>query len=260
MSLQVYQNNYPSQDDLNTISTIARTAHASGLYNTIGGEARILMILLTAKELGIGPMMALNGSIWNIQGKIEISARCMNGMIRKAGHSIKIIKSDNMICTLLGTRKDGDSFECSFSIEDATRAGLAKRDVWLKYTEDMLYNRCMSRLARRLFSDIIGESYIQGEIADSIDITHQDITKSNNIPVENVTKSNIAEKETTITQEELETLLEFYEKTDDKFKENFEKYMLDKWNVKEFKNIPSKAFVASMNGITKNIEMNNMGI
>lgn len=158
----------PSEVEIKTLSYIAKTAQNSGLYSGVGGEAKILMILLAAMELGVKPMSALNGGIWNIQGKIEISARLMNSMIRRAGHSITIKECNSKICIMEGKRKDnGDSFTSSFSMEDAAKAGLAARDVWRKYAEDMLYARAMSRLARRLFPDIIGTAYVEGEIRDS---------------------------------------------------------------------------------------------
>jgi hypothetical protein len=158
----------PHENEIKTLSFIAKTAQNSGLYSGVGGEAKILMILLAAHELGIKPLLALNGGIWNIQGKIEISARLMNSMIRRAGHSITIKQCDSKICIIEGKRKDnGDCFTSAFSMEDANKAGLAARDVWRKYAEDMLYARAMSRLARRLFPDIIGTAYVEGEIRDS---------------------------------------------------------------------------------------------
>lgn len=183
----------PSEVEIKTLSYIAKTAQNSGLYSGVGGEAKILMILLAAMELGVKPMSALNGGIWNIQGKIEISARLMNSMIRRAGHSITTKQCDSKACIMEGKRKDnGDSFTVSFTIEDATKAGLAARDQWRKYTEDMLYARCMSRLARRLFPDIIGTAYVEGEIRDSDvkpdvgDKPIQEIQETIEIPVEEV--------------------------------------------------------------------------
>jgi len=189
--LQVINNNFPTQIELQSVALIARTAHASSMYSGVGGEANIMMILLAAKELGVGPCQALNGGIWSIQGKIEISARLMNGLIRRAGHSIKIIKSDDTICTLLGTRTDGDSFECTFSMEDAIKAGLAGSNVWKKYPGDMLYNRCMSRLARRLFSDVIGQCYVEGEIKEAKDVERYEMAECEDVtkPTESMQKT-----------------------------------------------------------------------
>jgi hypothetical protein len=125
------------------------------------------MVLLAAHDLGIKPTIALNGGIWNIQGKIEISARLMTSMIRRAGHSLSIKESSATTCTILGKRCDNsDEHEVTFNIEHAQKAGLAGRDTWKKYPEDMLYARALSRLARRLFPDVIGTAYVEGEIRD----------------------------------------------------------------------------------------------
>jgi hypothetical protein len=167
-ALTIKNNLIPTENEFQTIQNIAKMASVSGLYSSAGSEPKILMILLAARELGISPMVALNGGIWNIQGKIEISARLMNSMIRRAGHSIVVKECDSTKCVLEGKRCDnGDTFTASFTIEDAKNAGLAGRDTWKKYAEDMLYSRAMSRLARRLFPDIIGTAYVEGEIRDA---------------------------------------------------------------------------------------------
>jgi hypothetical protein len=159
----------PNDHEINTLQVISRTAAASGLYSGVGSEQKILMILLAARELGIGPMTALNGGIWNIQGKIELSARLMSSMIRKAGHSLTIKSISDTECTLIGKRSDnGDTFSSSFTIEEAQKAGLLRQGGnWTKYPQDMLYARALSRLARRLFADIIGNAYVEGEIRDA---------------------------------------------------------------------------------------------
>lgn len=160
----------PNVNEFQMFQTIAKNAQASGLYKGVGEESKIFMILLAARELGVSPMLALNGGIWNIQGKIEISARLMNSLIRRAGHSLEIKECNNKVCTLKGKRADnGDTAEASFTIEEAQVAGLSNRDVWKKYAQDMLYARAMSRLARRLFSDVIGTAYVEGEIRDSVE-------------------------------------------------------------------------------------------
>ncbi len=84
----IMTNLLPQAQEFQMYQTIARSAKASGLYG--GDENKIFMVLLAARELGISPMLALNGGIWNIQGKIEISARLMNSMIRRAGHTMQI--------------------------------------------------------------------------------------------------------------------------------------------------------------------------
>jgi hypothetical protein len=159
----------PTEAEFQVMQGIARNAAASGLYVGVGSEQKILMILLAARELGVGPMTALNGGIWNIQGKIEMSARLMAALIRKAGHSFSIKVINDAECTVEGKRSDnGDSFAATFTIHEAQRAGLLRPGgTWAKYPQDMLYARAFSRLARRLFADVIGNAYIEGEIRET---------------------------------------------------------------------------------------------
>lgn len=268
---QSYSLEMPNPQEFQMLQIIAKNAQDSGLYSGVGQQAKILMILLSARELGVSPMLALNGGIWNIQGKIEVSARLMNGLIRRAGHSIKIICSNDEICTLRGTRSDGDSFECTFSMADAAKAGLNGGNVWKKYPADMLYNRCMSRLARRLFPDVIGTAYVEGEIKEAKEIED----KERNLaiaecevkgPVLQI-DSNLEQQkhdinldqDTKISADQLRQVVEGMLLVDEKFKENYDKYKFEKWNVIELQDLPSRAFEPTMIAIKRNIEMNKKG-
>ena len=129
------------------------------------GPAGIYAIVEKAKSIGVSTMDALNGGMFFVQGKVELTAAMMNQLIRQAKHSItKDKKSDDTICILHGKRADnGDTWVESFSIADAKLAGIY-RNQWLKYPKDMLFARALSRLARQLFPDILKGAYIQGEI------------------------------------------------------------------------------------------------
>ena len=159
----------PTDHELVVYATMAKQAVASGMYKGAGSEAAIQMKMLAARELGLPPMLALNKGLNVIQGSVEISARAMNAMIRRAGHSIQERTSTDTTCELVGTRRDnGDTCTASFTIEEATRAGLVKSGgAWATWPKDMLYARALSRLARRLFADVIGSAYVEGEIIDS---------------------------------------------------------------------------------------------
>lgn len=156
----------PTDHEMTTFAVMAKTAVDSKMYKGVGEQAGVMMIMLAARELGIGPFLALNGGLNIINGKTEISARLMNAMIRRSGHSIKTIESTDSICTLRGVRADnGDAQETSYSLEEAKRAGLVKPGGgWTKNPKDMCFARALSRLARQLFADVIGTGYCEGEI------------------------------------------------------------------------------------------------
>lgn len=164
----VVKQGLPSEQELMVYQTWAKTANDSKMYRGIGAESGIMMIMLAAREYGIGPAQALNGGLHIIDGKVELSARMMCALIRKAKHSIKIVESTSQVCTLHGKRADnGDEATISFTIEEAQQAGLIKdKGAWKKTPTDMLYARALTRLARQLFADVIGIGYVEGEISN----------------------------------------------------------------------------------------------
>ena len=167
------------------------------------GEAGIFAIVQKANSLGINPLEALNGSMYFVQGKVELSSIMMAKLIRAKGHSITLDKnSNNDICILHGKRKDnGDTWKVSFSIEDAKRAGIYKQGgPWSKYPDTMCYNRALSKLARQLFPDEIGNCYIEGEISDAPPLFD---------PVEDITSPELAptiEKHSNLSKQEVEEI------------------------------------------------------
>lgn len=164
-----YNSSVPSPHEIAVFESMAHQAVTSKMYRNIGDQSGVFMIMLAAREMGIPPMAALNGGINIIQGKVEISARMMSAMIRRAGHSMQVIENTDTICTIKGTRRDnGDTLTTSYTIVDAQKAGLVRSGGgWTKFPKDMCFARAMSRLARQLFSDVIGMGYIEGEISDA---------------------------------------------------------------------------------------------
>ncbi len=156
----------PSEHEMMVFHTMAETAVSSKMYKGIGEKAGVMMIMLSARELGIPAMQALNGGLNIINGKVEISARMMSALIRKAGHQVSVKECTATQCTLVGKRADtGEMQSSSFSVAEAQQAGLIKAGGgWTKWPKDMCFARALSRLARQLFSDVIGIGYVEGEI------------------------------------------------------------------------------------------------
>ena len=129
----------PSDHEMMVYQTMAKQAVASKMYRGVGDEAGVIMVMLAAREMGIPPMSALNGGVNIINGKVEIAARMMSAMIRRAGHSITIKECTDTSCTLLGKRRDThDTAEVSYTIEEAKKAGLIKPGGgWTRNPKDM---------------------------------------------------------------------------------------------------------------------------
>jgi hypothetical protein len=182
----------PTTHEMQVYETMAKQAHESKLYCGMGDMYKLKMIMLKARELNVAPMTAIDGGIHIINGKTEIAARLMGAMIFRAGHSISIEKEDGEQCILKGMRSNGTIQTASFSIEEAKQAGLIKPNSgWTKYPKDMLYARALSRLARRLFPDVIGTGYVEGEIHD------KDVQP---VAVQNASEISILQDEQTIEE------------------------------------------------------------
>lgn len=137
------------------------------------GENHVFLVSECAISLGVDPRKALSqGLLYSVRGKIEMSGRMMSELVRKAGHSVSVVSSNNDKCVLKGKRSDnGDEAEGSFSIDDAKQAGIYKDSfTWSKFPRDMLYWRAFSQLCRRLFADVIGGCYIEGELRDGVSV------------------------------------------------------------------------------------------
>lgn len=144
------------------VESLLKTKH----YQRLGPEG-IFAIIQKAKATNVNPLDALNGGMYYVQGKVEMSAFMMNQLIRQAGHSIsKDQQSDDAVCILHGKRADtGDTWTEIFSINDAKRAGIYREGTgWTKYPRNMLFARALSNLARMLFPDVIRGCYVEGEI------------------------------------------------------------------------------------------------
>lgn len=186
----------PSQAEITAIETMAKYATESTYLSKLGGFAAVFSIAMYAREMNLPIMSSIFGGIRPVLGKIEISPQMMNAMIRKGGHKLKV-DCTNERCVIEGTRKDtGETCSVSFSLEDAKRAKINKSGgAWDMYPADMCFARAISRLARRLFPDVIGMAYVEGEIEEMEEENKDDDkddtidVKSENSPLNDVLKT-----------------------------------------------------------------------
>jgi len=151
------------QNKIKTYKELATIAVRSGCYGSMSVD-QATNVMLSAADLGVSPMKALNGGFHVIKGKITMAGHLISDRIRSAGHSVKVTEHTRDKCVIIGVRKDnGDSYKSEFDMEDAKLAGLLGSPTWKSYPKDMLYNRAIARLGRVLFSDVVGACYSEDE-------------------------------------------------------------------------------------------------
>lgn len=161
----------PSQASWDTMKRQGAELLKTGfLPSSIKTPEQFIAIVLKGRELGLPPMYACN-HIVVIQGKPTMSAEVQLAMIFKHCPTAKIqyLEVSNERCSIKATR-DGQTWsQFSFSMEDASAAGLTSKDNWKKYRRAMLRSRCVSELARSLFPDCLaGVSYTPEELGADV--------------------------------------------------------------------------------------------
>jgi len=143
------------------------------------------------KELGFAPMTAFNYVI-SIQGKLTLSAKAKQAILRRNGITWKtiedevylypdgsveernIVKTDskgnemkpNDKRTTIEMTRDGVTETYKFYWSDGTKAGLTTKSVWVSYPKAMMYSRCFTALADRVASDLMMGFYSTEEMVD----------------------------------------------------------------------------------------------
>jgi hypothetical protein len=235
-------------DDIVETNKICKELMGTPHYKKLG-EAGMRLIVEKAKSMGMHPVEALNGGLYNVSGKIEMTGQSMLSMIRQAGHSVtKDQKSTSTSVILHGKRKDtGDTWTSCFSIEDAKKAGIY-RNMWEKYPEVMCTWRCVSMLGRFLFSDILKGVYVEGEISES--------KASDDLKVVNDSLEVEVKEIPTITFDQFNEL-NFYLDSLPVLKENLMTYMKEKYSVSDLSNMPVVMFKSSLSRAKEHYEARN---
>lgn len=144
-----------------------------------GKPEAVLAAILTGNELGIDALQSL-AKIHVIEGKPAISAELMRALVLRAGHELWIEESTATKCTVVGRRHGSEQLSrITWTMDDATRAGLNGRQNWRKYPKQMLVARATSELARLTFPDVLaGVSYSVEELTDGEYVDLDDVGAS----------------------------------------------------------------------------------
>lgn len=128
----------------------------------------VLIVLLTAKELGIGPMTALRG-VHVMDGKPVFSAQLAVALIqrrRELCEYFRLVESTAQKAVFETKRVGAAPVRMEWTIQQAEKAKLVGRDNWQKYPEAMLRSRCAMDLARTVYQDLMNNCYDPDEAAD----------------------------------------------------------------------------------------------
>ena len=131
-------------------STIIPTAYR-------GNPANAFVAAETGATLGLEPLQAL-ASIAVINGQATLSSDLMAAVVRRAGHTLRIIENspESVTATLIRADDKTFKFEVTWDKDKAVKAGLwGKRGPWSQYPAQMLRARAITEVARQGASEVL---------------------------------------------------------------------------------------------------------
>ncbi|MFE5895870.1 hypothetical protein ACFQ67_00315 [Streptomyces sp. NPDC056488] len=133
--------------------------------------ANVLYAMEYGRTLGITPLAAITG-IHVIEGKPSASAALISGLVRQAGHKLRVRGDDKQAWAQIIRSDDPeyDGYQVTWTLERAKQAGLANKDVWKKYPAAMLKARAITEVARDACEEVLfGLHYTPEELGANVD-------------------------------------------------------------------------------------------
>lgn len=130
--------------------------------------ANVLLAMEYGYALGLDAMTAIQ-QIHIIKGKPTASAGLIGGLVRRAGHRLRVT-GDAQTARAVIVRADDPSFEfvSEWTLDRAATAGLVSNDTWKKYPSSMLKARAITEVARDACPEILaGVAYTPEELGAS---------------------------------------------------------------------------------------------
>lgn len=151
----------------------ARALADSGLLPRayLHNPPNVLFALEYGETLGITPIAAMMG-IHVIDGKPCASSGLISGLVRKAGHKLRVSGNEKTAtCTIIRADDPDYKFTFTWDMDRAKQASLTGKQVWRNYPAAMLMARAITEAARAACQDVLyGLAYTPEELGyDGLD-------------------------------------------------------------------------------------------
>lgn len=165
--------------------------------------AEALVKMEAGAELGFGPMGSIQ-AFHVVEGKPTLSGNGWAALIRRSErYDYSIKRLDPEACELQFYVDGKEDWLCTFTIEDAKRANLLRNNVWQRYPEDMLFNRCITKGCRKVCPEVgMGlPIYTPEDLGASVDVVDGEMVVVGNEPSPTAERTASVE-ELTVPQEQ----------------------------------------------------------
>lgn len=135
-----------------------------------GRPANVLWALEYGKTIELTPLAAMLG-VHVIDGKPSASAGLISGLVRRAGHRLRVRgDAETAVCEIVRSDDPDYTFRAEWTIGRAEAAGLTGKDVWKRYPAAMLKARAITECARDSCEEVLfGLHYTPEELGAVVD-------------------------------------------------------------------------------------------
>jgi len=153
------------------LSGLADRLHKAGVFGVeVTSADKAFAVLLKGHELGFSPM-ASAGSIIIIKGKVSLSADATIALCKRSPACLflRLLASTEEVATY-ETQRHGDPSPTvlSYTIAQASKAGLTGSQTWRGHAPAMLRARCGAAIARAVYPDLVAGIYDPDEVAEIV--------------------------------------------------------------------------------------------
>lgn len=137
-------------------------------------ESKLFGIQTPAQALALGLLCQAEGrhpaeaarDYHIINGKPSLKSEAMLARFQQAGGKVEWHEYTHESVSGTFTHPQGGSLKVSWTIQDATRAGLTGNPTWKKFPRQMLKARCISEAVRGIFPGVLSGLYAPEEVSD----------------------------------------------------------------------------------------------
>ena len=137
-------------------------------------ESKLFGIQTPAQALALGLLCQAEGrhpaeaarDYHIINGKPSLKSEAMLARFQQAGGRVEWHEYTHESVSGTFTHPQGGSLKVSWTMQDATRAGLTGNPTWKKFPRQMLKARCISEAVRGIFPGVLSGLYAPEEVSD----------------------------------------------------------------------------------------------
>lgn len=137
-------------------------------------ESKLFGIQTPAQALALGLLCQAEGrhpaeaarDYHIINGKPSLKSEAMLARFQQAGGRVEWHEYTHDSVSGTFSHPQGGSLKVSWTMQDATRAGLTSNPTWKKFPRQMLKARCISEAVRGIFPAVLSGLYAPEEVSD----------------------------------------------------------------------------------------------